>query len=184
MTTFQPPGALGWLSARTVPTKAYGQTNADGLFFYINNLFSETLFFFNNNYLVYLNDNPGEFIVNDNSYSITKNTAYVFSEGLAHKTLNTGTEPRLLLGPMNEFAHPVGNGIMYYETFSDASTHRPSIAYSDSFVVGKISHGTLKGFTQWKMTEKSTGSSSKTDKYQNGAELIPDGNYYLFPCMV
>ena len=139
---------------------------------------------FKNTYLVYLNDSPGEFVVNDNSYSITKNTAYVFSEGLAHKTLNTGTEPRLLLGPMNEFAHPVGNGIMYYETFSDASTNRHSIAYSDSFVVGKISHGTLKGFTQWKMTEKSTGSSSKTDKYQNGAELIPDGNYYLFPCMV
>jgi len=75
-------------------------------------------------------------------------------------------------------------GVYYYKTFSDASTHRPSIAYSDSFVVGNISHGTLKGFTQWKMTGKSSGSSSKTDKYQNGAELIPDGNYYLFPSMV
>ena len=75
-------------------------------------------------------------------------------------------------------------GVYYYKTFSDASTNRPSIAYSDSFVVGNISHGTLKGFTQWKMTAKSSGSSSKTDKYQNGVELIPNGNYYLFPSMV
>jgi hypothetical protein len=64
---------------------------------------------FKKTYLLYLNDSPGEFVVNDNSYPITKNTAYVFSEGLSHKTINTGTEPRLLLGPMNEFTHPVGD---------------------------------------------------------------------------
>jgi hypothetical protein len=57
--------------------------------------------------------------------------------------------------------------------------------YSDStFIVGNISHGNLKGITQWKMTEKSSGSSPKTEKYQNGVELIPDGVYYLYPCMV
>ena len=39
-------------------------------------------------------------------------------------------------------------GVYYYKTFSDASTHRPFIAYSDSFVVGNITHGNLKGIKQ------------------------------------
>jgi hypothetical protein len=58
---------------------------------------------------VYLNDSPGEFILGTDAYPIRANTAFVFSEGLQHRTLNTGSEPRLLIGPMNELAEPVGN---------------------------------------------------------------------------
>jgi hypothetical protein len=63
---------------------------------------------FENTYLVYLNDSEGEFVLGTNEYPITSNTAYVFNEGVDHKTQNTGSLPRLLVGPMNELAQPVG----------------------------------------------------------------------------
>jgi hypothetical protein len=63
---------------------------------------------FENTYLIYLTDSIGEFVLNDTSYTITKNTAFKFNEGVSHKTINTGDIPRLLLGPMNEFGITVG----------------------------------------------------------------------------
>jgi hypothetical protein len=63
---------------------------------------------FENTYLVYLNNTSGSFFVGDTEYPIKANTGYKFSEGLSHRTQGTGNEPRLLLGPMNELAEPVG----------------------------------------------------------------------------
>ena len=63
---------------------------------------------FENTYLIYLTDSQGSFIVDGNTYPITQNTGYVFSEGLQHETTGTGSEPRLLLGPMNEQGFVVG----------------------------------------------------------------------------
>jgi hypothetical protein len=59
---------------------------------------------FDNTYLVYLNDSQGEFVLEDKSYPISENTGFIFNEGLSHSTHNTGSIPRLLLGPMNELA--------------------------------------------------------------------------------
>ena len=66
---------------------------------------------FMNTYLIYLTDSQGSFIVDGNTYPITQNTGYVFSEGLKHETINTGSEPRLLLGPMSEQGFAVGSSI-------------------------------------------------------------------------
>jgi hypothetical protein len=63
---------------------------------------------FNKSHLLYLTDSEGEFLINNESYPIQKNTAYIFSEGLRHETINTGSEPRLLLGPMSEQGFAVG----------------------------------------------------------------------------
>lgn len=63
---------------------------------------------FQNTYLLYLNDSPGKLIVDSNSYLIKANYGFVFNEGLSHETQSTENVPRLLLGPMNEFAEPVG----------------------------------------------------------------------------
>ncbi len=65
---------------------------------------------FENTYLIYLTDSSGELIVDNESYPISQNNAYIFNEGLDHKTINTGLEPRLLLGPMSEQAFAVGGG--------------------------------------------------------------------------
>lgn len=63
---------------------------------------------FENSYLIYLTDSVGKFISGDNSYPIVKNTAFVFNEGVNHETIETGDEPRLLLGPVNEMGMVVG----------------------------------------------------------------------------
>jgi len=62
---------------------------------------------FKNTYLVYLTDSPGELIVDSQSYPIQSNTGFVFNEGLSHETINTENVPRLMIGPINEFAEPV-----------------------------------------------------------------------------
>jgi hypothetical protein len=63
---------------------------------------------FDNTYLVYLTDSAGEFIIDGSSYAIQGGDGYVFSEGTYHGTVHTGSEPRLLLGPMSEEGTPVG----------------------------------------------------------------------------
>jgi hypothetical protein len=133
---------------------------------------------FKNTYLVYLNDSPGEFIVNDNSYSITKNTAYVFSEGLAHKTINTGIEPRLLLGPMNEFAHPVGGfTIRYYTNLNDAiDNFNPNYiaTQTTNHILGDPSYitGNITPYTRWKIGSVADGDvTPTTNTYTNGTNL-------------
>ncbi len=63
---------------------------------------------FQNTYLAYLTDSVGEFVVGDETYPITQGSAFIFNEGLSHKTQNTGAVPRLLLGPMSEEGFAVG----------------------------------------------------------------------------
>lgn len=63
---------------------------------------------FENTYLMYLTDSVGELIIENNSFPISKGLAYVFPESTHHETINTGLEPRLLLGPMSEKAMFVG----------------------------------------------------------------------------
>ena len=60
--------------------------------------------------LVYLTDSPGKLIVNEDEFPILKGTAYRFPEASFHKTIGTGSEPRLLLGPMSEKGFAVGEG--------------------------------------------------------------------------
>jgi hypothetical protein len=63
---------------------------------------------FEKTHLVYLTDSQGEFLLENKSYPIIKNSAFVFDEGLCHETVDTGLEPRLLLGPMSEEGLAVG----------------------------------------------------------------------------
>ncbi len=63
---------------------------------------------FKNTYLMYLTNSSGSLIVENSSYPITQGAAYIFSEGLYHETKNTGSTPRLLIGPMSENMIAVG----------------------------------------------------------------------------
>jgi hypothetical protein len=131
---------------------------------------------FENTYLVYLNDSPGELIIGSQSYPIEANTGFMFNEGLSHETQNTEGIPRLLLGPMNEFAEPVGNNVIYYPTQADADEGTNSYEFGNSFTVE-----TFAGYTSWRLAARSTGSSPQNVIYQTGDPLINDGNYYLYP---
>ena len=67
---------------------------------------------FTNTYLVYLTSTTGKLLIAGQEFPITAGTGYVFNEGLEHETQGTtSTEPRLLLGPMNEHGQPVGGSV-------------------------------------------------------------------------
>jgi hypothetical protein len=137
---------------------------------------------FENTYLIYLNDSPGDFVVNSQAYSIQANTGFVFSEGLSHETQGTRGVARLLLGPMNEFAQPVGSQTYYFPTQADALATTNSLGSGGNFVVGNGGpYGPGGGYTSWRLASNSTGSSSQAIVYMNGDTLNNDGAYYLYP---
>jgi hypothetical protein len=149
---------------------------------------------FENTYLVYLNNSPGELIIDSHTYPIQANSGFVFNEGLSHETRHTENAPRLLLGPMNEFAEPVGAatpGLYYYPTEADALAGTNQIASNiSSFVVGVIEiGGNIGSYTSWRIASNSNGLSSQSLVYQNGSELdsTPPAIYYLYasaPCFL
>jgi hypothetical protein len=63
---------------------------------------------FDTTHLLYLTDSPGQLVVDGESHPITKGSAYSFPESSRHETIHTGSEPRLLLGPMSEEGFAVG----------------------------------------------------------------------------
>lgn len=129
---------------------------------------------FKHSYLVYLNDSEGEFIVDDVSHPIIANTGYTFSEGLSHSTCGTGSSPRLLLGPMNEFAQAVGGpAILYFNSIEDAQNYGTPIAVqflTVSFILGDSSNfysGDIGSYTTWRIYDPSGFSGV----YANGIDL-------------
>ena len=140
---------------------------------------------FKNTYLVYLNDSPGELVIDENAYPIQNNSGFVFNEGVPHRTQHTDNVPRLLLGPMNELIEPVGGslpGIYYYPTEADAINLTNNLGYSDYTI-----DGIFFGYTSWRIASSSDGTSSQSVVYNNGAVLNrykPDNNeayYNLYP---
>ena len=134
---------------------------------------------FQNTYLLYLNDSPGNFVVDSQSYPIQANTGFVFNEGLPHETQYTENVPRLLLGPMNELAEPVGIPIGYYPTEADALAYTNTLGNGISYTVGD--GGPFGGYTSWRLASNSNGTSPQNVVYTNGSVLNNDGSYYLYP---
>lgn len=140
---------------------------------------------FENTYLVYLNDSPGEFQIDGSTYPIVGNTGFVFQEGLSHATANTGVLPRLLLGPMNEFAQPVGTTIYYYPSEGDALANTNLIYGAGNWTIPPPN--VVGGYSHWRIASNSTGSSPQNVVYTTGNTLNSDGTYYLYataPCFL
>ena len=136
---------------------------------------------FQNTYLLYLNDSPGELILDSQSYPIKNNTGFIFNEGLSHETYGTGSVSRLLLGPMNELIEPVGGspGVVYYSTEADANAYTNPLGYTPSFIVGDV--GQFAPYTSWRIASNSIGDSPQNVVYANGDTLISGGYYNLYP---
>lgn len=137
---------------------------------------------FENTYLVYLNDSPGEFLIGESVYPIAANTGYVFSEGVNHSTVHTGATPRLLLGPMNEFAEPVGGSVLFfYPSQADALANTNEIANYGGYTIP--TPGLVGGYTHWRLASNSTGPSPQNVTYVTGDTLAGTGSelYYLYP---
>ena len=138
---------------------------------------------FQNTYLLYINDSPGELIIDSHSYPIQSNTGFVFNEGLRHETQYTDNVPRLMLGPMNELVEPVGGSIViYYPTEVDALANTNYLGFGTSFIVGDGGpFGPGSGYTSWRLASNSGGSSPQNVVYANGSVLNNDGAYNLYP---
>ena len=162
---------MRWIKGDTAPHVDVGSSN------------------FKNTYLMYLNDSPGELIVDSQSYPIHTNTGFVFNEGVPHETLYTENVPRLLIGPMNEFAQPVGFiPINYFPTETDALNNVNSLGFSTTYTVGENGpFGPGSGYTSWKIASNSFGLSPQSGVYNNGDLLdstYVDGSppyYYMYP---
>jgi hypothetical protein len=66
---------------------------------------------FQTTHLVYLDDSEGSLVVGDTLLPIKRGSLVTFPEGTRHATTNTGSTPRLLIGPMSERAQAVGSSI-------------------------------------------------------------------------
>jgi hypothetical protein len=135
---------------------------------------------FENTYLLYLNDSPGELVIDSQSYPIEANTGFVFNEGLSHKTQGTEGIARLLLGPMNEFAEPVGLTVtFYYPSENDALNDTNIIIGYGNYTIQSVS-----GFNHWRIASNSTGPDPTNVIYNVGDTLTGNNTtdfYYLYP---
>jgi hypothetical protein len=150
---------------------------------------------FQNTYLLYLNDSPGNLILDSQSYPIQANTGFVFNEGLSHETQYTENMPRLLLGPMNELAEPVGSSaIIYYSNYADAYDQNGNyIAYQvPTYILGDTPNitGSIGSYTSWRVASISGSPTPPPPSgvYSNGFDLSTTEligydyyTYYVYP---
>jgi hypothetical protein len=143
---------------------------------------------FENTYLVYLTDSPGEFVLGDTTHPITANTAFVFNEGIKHETRGTGTEPRLLLGPMNEFAQAVGiPAVNYYADYASALAQTGTFLGYGEYTIGSGIGGNSTDYSTWGASwsiASWTGTGSPpSGSYSTGFDLSTLGafSYFLYP---
>jgi hypothetical protein len=145
---------------------------------------------FEKTYLAYLNDCNGMFIIDEASYPINANTGFVFNEGVRHMTQNTGLEPRLLLGPMNEFIQPVGRSAIYYfSNYNDAFNETNIMAYGNFVLGDSIYYGSIGSNSSWRIAKVfdiiGDPGTPPTGVYSNGTDLLtvlPDStSFFVYP---
>jgi hypothetical protein len=137
---------------------------------------------FTKTHLVYLTSSSGSLVIDGQAYPIHAGDAHVFSEGLEHFTINTGTTERLLLGPMSETGFGVGelsSSILYFQNRSDAENNMNS--------VGRYTYTveTINDISAWVIykneNEGGTTPSPNGGPYNSGTDLINNGVYFLYP---
>jgi len=120
--------------------------------------------------------------LSNSTTSYTLNTIGSISHWLIHSS-STGTSPQgtiyasgtTLATGGTYFLYPAPD-IVYYPTQADALAGTNSIGSSSTYTVA-----TTGGFSSWKITSNSTGSSSQSSVYVSGNTLNSDGVYYLYP---
>ena len=137
---------------------------------------------FSKTHLVYLTDSVGELIIDGRSYPIAAGDAHIFSEGLAHCTVNTGTTgERLMIGPMSESGFGVGRAaITYFNNNTDAETNTNIIGDSDYTLIA------IDGISSWVIYKNENFGDGATPTpdggpYNAGYELVNNGAYWVYP---
>jgi hypothetical protein len=137
---------------------------------------------FTKTHLVYLTSSSGSLVIDGQAYPIHAGDAHIFSEGLEHFTINTGTTERLLLGPMSETGFGVGAAvyIKYFESRADAENDNNWIGS------GIYTVDTINDISAWVIykneNEGGTTPSPNGGPYNSGTDLINNnGIYFLYP---
>ena len=134
---------------------------------------------FTKTHLVYLTSSSGSLVIDGQTYPIHAGDAHIFSEGLEHFTINTGTTERLLLGPMSETGFGVGAAvyIKYFESRADAENDNNWIG-SGTYTVQPVND-----ISSWIIFKNEYGTSPSPDggPYNSGTELINTGVYWVYP---
>ena len=136
---------------------------------------------FSRTHLVYLTDSVGELIIDGRSYPIAAGDAHIFSEGLAHCTVNTtGTSERLMIGPMSEAGFGVGRyAVTYFNNNTDAETDTNIIGDSNYTLIA------INGVSSWVIykNEHFGGATPTPDggPYNAGYALVNNGAYWVYP---
>ena len=143
---------------------------------------------FEKTFLVYLTNSPGKFILGDTEHPITENTGFVFEEGIRHETQGTGSIPRLLLGPMNEFAQPVGiPAITYYPDQAHALSQTGTILGYGGYTIGSSISGNSTDYStwgaSWRIAAWTDTGPPPSGAYPTGFDLSSLGSfsYFLYP---
>ena len=136
---------------------------------------------FSNTYLMYLTDSIGNLIIDQQTYPIVAGDAHIFSEGLEHSTINTGTSERLVIGPMSETGFHVGAAVylIYYNNETAAIEHgETAISYSTGYTIN-----TINDISSWIISSNINGTNPTPNggPYNDGDSLIATGIYYLYP---
>jgi hypothetical protein len=137
---------------------------------------------FSRTHLVYLTDSVGELIIDGRSYPIAAGDAHIFSEGLAHCTVNTGTtSERLMIGPMSEAGFGVGADrakILYFGNRSDAENDAFSISSYEYVLAAQ------DGISSWIIYKNEGEGEPPTPNggpYNAGYTLVNSGTYWVYP---
>jgi hypothetical protein len=129
-----------------------------------------------------LTSSGGSLVIDGQAYPIHAGDAHIFSEGLEHFTINTGTTERLLLGPMSETGFGVGaisSSILYFQNSSDAENNTNSVGRY-TYTVEAIND--ISSWIIYKNeNEGGTTPSPNGGPYNSGTQLINTGTYFLYP---
>ena len=139
---------------------------------------------FTKTHLVYLTSSSGSLVIDGVTHPINAGDAHIFSEGLEHFTINTGTTERLLLGPMSETGFGVGgvggpSYITYFENITDAENNTNGLNSNATYIVE-----TVNDISEWVIFKnENDGGSPSPDggPYSSGTELVNIGVYWLYP---
>ena len=131
---------------------------------------------FDKTYLAYLTDSTGDLVIDGIPHPISKGNAFIFSEGLQHETIGTGSEPRLLLGPMSEQGIPVGAATIIT---ANGATEIIYFKYTSGSVEYKINNGSYNTLALPVTIVNSNTSSTLKVLFENDLTLDSDMWYFI-----
>lgn len=134
---------------------------------------------FNTTYLMYLTDSIGNLFIDGQTYPIAAGDAHIFSEGIEHYTINTGSSERLMIGPMCETGARVGAAVYIYYFSSEANAATETDGISDySYTIQPVND-----ILSWMIYSNTYGTdpSPNGGPYSSGTTLVATGIYYLYP---